>query len=194
MTILTRSTKMMQDKIARRTILDCLVIGAGPAGLTGALYLARYKRDFLVVDSGSPRAAWVPMSHNVPMFRDGISGNEILRLQRAHLGDYGVLPLNATVTQLHKESDHFVATLEGAEVPTQVKARHILLATGAVDIEPPLPRLPNAVQLGLVRYCPICDGYEAAGKKIGVIGYGDRGLSEAVFVARTYSRDVTLLT
>ena len=70
----------------------------------------------------------------------------------------------------------------------------MLLATGADDVEPDLPDLPDAVRRGLVRYCPICDGYEARGKRIAVIGHGDRGLGEAVFVARTYSRDVTLLT
>ena len=70
----------------------------------------------------------------------------------------------------------------------------VLLATGAADVEPDLPDLPGAVRRGLVRYCPICDGYEARGKRIAVVGHGDRGLGEAVFVARTYSRDVTLLT
>ena len=70
----------------------------------------------------------------------------------------------------------------------------MLLATGTDDIEPNLPDLPDAIRRGLVRYCPICDGYEAKDKRIAVIGYGDRGLGEAVFVARTYSRDVTLLT
>jgi thioredoxin reductase (NADPH) len=52
----------------------------------------------------------------------------------------------------------------------------------------------EAVQRGLIRYCPICDGYEAKGRKIGVIGVGDRGLGEAVFMARTYCPDVTLLS
>ena len=75
-----------------------------------------------------------------------------------------------------------------------VRARRDLLATGADDVEPDLPDLPNAVRQGLVRYCPICDGYEARGKRIAVIGHGERGLGEAVFVARAYSRDVTLLT
>jgi thioredoxin reductase (NADPH) len=69
-----------------------------------------------------------------------------------------------------------------------------LLATGSADVEPDLPDLPNAIQRGLVRYCPICDGYEAAGKRIAVVGHGSRGMGEAIFVARTYSRDVTLLT
>ena len=70
----------------------------------------------------------------------------------------------------------------------------MVLATGAVDIEPDLPDLPNAVQRGLVRYCPICDGYESRDGKIAVIGHGDAGMGEAIFIARTYSRDVTLLT
>jgi thioredoxin reductase (NADPH) len=75
-----------------------------------------------------------------------------------------------------------------------VSARKVLLATGAVDIEPDLPDLPDALQRGLVRYCPVCDGYEARGQKVAVIGYGDHGLGEASFMARTYSHDVTLLT
>ncbi|WP_238297448.1 NAD(P)/FAD-dependent oxidoreductase, partial [Methylobacterium soli] len=65
---------------------------------------------------------------------------------------------------------------------------------GADDVEPDLPALPDAIRRGLVRYCPICDGYEAMDKRIAVMGHGDKGLGEAVFVARTYSRDVTLLT
>ena len=70
----------------------------------------------------------------------------------------------------------------------------MLLATGAVDVEPDLPDLPDAVRRGLVRYCPICDGYELRGRRIAVIGHGERGLGEALFIARTYSDDVTLLT
>jgi thioredoxin reductase (NADPH) len=50
------------------------------------------------------------------------------------------------------------------------------------------------VRQGLLRYCPICDGYEARGQRIGVIGHGARGLGEALFMARTYGSDVTLLT
>ena len=76
----------------------------------------------------------------------------------------------------------------------RIEARRVLLATGAVDVEPDLPDLPDAVRRGLVRYCPICDGYEARGRRIAVIGHGAHGLGEAAFVARTYSDDVTLLT
>jgi thioredoxin reductase (NADPH) len=176
--------------------LDCLVIGGGPAGLTAALYLARFSRRFRVVDSDNSRASWIPTSHNIPLFADGISGKEILGRQREHLARYGCQITRGRVTTLRKVGDVFTAAVEPEADGTayEVRARRVLLATGADDVEPDLPDLANAIRRGLVRYCPICDGYEARSKRIAVIGYGDRGLGEAVFVARTYSQDVTLLT
>jgi thioredoxin reductase (NADPH) len=177
-------------------VLDCLIVGGGPAGLTAAIYLARFERRVLVVDSGAPRAAWIPTSHNIPFFVEGIGGPEILKRQRAHVEKYGVAIESGTVTGLRKHSDRFIAFIDGPEggPARQMTARRVLLATGAVDVEPDLPDVPNAVQRGLVRYCPICDGFEARNKSIAVIGYGDHGMGEAIFIARTYTCDVTLLT
>ena len=177
--------------------LDCVIVGGGPAGLTAALYLARFGRRFLVVDAGDSRASWIPTSHNIPVFAEGISGQEILSRQREHIARYGAAVVSGTVTALRKVEKGFAVSFEeGARVriSREVRARRVLLATGADDVEPDLPDLPDAIRRGLVRYCPICDGYEARGKRIAVIGHGDRGLGEAVFVARTYSRAVTLLT
>ena len=176
------------------TILDCLIVGGGPAGLTAALYLARFSRSFLLVDSGASRAAWIPKSHNFPLFSDGLGGREILVRQREHLAQYGVTPLAGTVDELRREGEGFAATVTEAAGTRIVRARHVLLATGALDVEPDLPNLPDALKRGLVRYCPICDGYEARGQKVAVIGHGDHGLREAIFVARTYSHDVTLMS
>ena len=175
--------------------VDCLVVGGGPAGLTAAIYLGRFGRRFLVVDAGDPRAAWIPVSHNIPFFADGIAGRDIIARQRDHAGRYGARVVAGTVTALRKTPGGFVAAVEedGGGL-RRVEARRVLLATGSVDLEPDLPDLPGAVRRGLVRYCPICDGYEARDRRIAVIGHGKRGAGEAGFIARTYSDDVTLLT
>jgi thioredoxin reductase (NADPH) len=175
--------------------VDCLIIGGGPAGLTAALYLARFERSFVLVDSGESRAAWIPESHNFPVFSHGVAGKRMLSLQREHVGTYGVVPLNGRVVSLARQGPGFEGRVEAdsGEMRT-VLARTVLAATGAVDCEPAMPDVAEAMRQGLVRYCPICDGFEARGKAVGVIGYGDRGLGEAVFMARSYARDVSLLT
>jgi thioredoxin reductase (NADPH) len=176
-------------------LLDCLVIGAGPAGLTAALYLARFRRRIAVVDGGDPRAAWIPRSHNIPFFAQGIPGPELLARQRATVAEYGVEVAPGTVARLEKDDGRFAGLVQGPEGGERwVEARRVLLATGSVDVDPDLPDVPDAVRRGLVRYCPICDGYEARGRRVAVIGHGEHGLGEAVFIARTYACDVTLLT
>jgi len=171
--------------------LDCLIVGGGPAGLTAALYLARFRRRVVVADAGEPRAAWIPVSHNIGFFADGIPGPEIVARQRAHVARYDVPILPMRVTSLHRADGAFSAGFDGH---APLRARHVLLATGSVDVEPDLPDLPDAVRRGLVRYCPVCDGYESRDHRIAVIGHGARGAAEALFIARSYSGDVTLLT
>ena len=175
--------------------LDCAIIGGGPAGLTAALYLARYNRRFVVFDAGGSRAAWIPESHNLPLFTQGIGGPEILLRQRDHVKSYGGVIIDREAAKLIKAGSQFNVEfqVEGTD-PSHLTARFVILATGVEDIPPPIPYVEEATQLGLIRYCPICDGYEAKGRKIGVIGVGDRGLGEAVFMARTFSPDVTLLS
>ncbi len=170
--------------------LDALVIGGGPAGLTAALYLARFRRRVALADAGDPRAAWIPASHNIPFFADGIPGAEILARQREHLARYRV-PSLPVVTGLDRDGSGFVAHFADR---APLRARHVLLATGARDLEPDLPDRPDAVRRGLVRYCPVCDGFESRDQRIAVIGHGAKGANEALFIARTYSDDVTLLT
>lgn len=170
--------------------LDCLVVGAGPAGLTAAIYLARFRRRFRVIDGGASRATLIPISHNHAGFPDGIAGPELLRRMAAQARKYGAPIVPGTVTHLQRDANGVFA----AEVDEQwVLARTVLMATGVVDIEPELPDVPQAIRRGLIRHCPICDGYEVIGHRVGVIGYGDGALRDALFV-RTYSKDVTLLS
>lgn len=167
---------------------EILVVGAGPAGLTAATYLARFRRRVLVADGGSPRACWIPVSHNMPGFPQGITGDAVLRRMTEQAEEYGAVIEPGAVGDLRRGQDGFVARLNGREV----QARAVLLATGVVDHHPDLPGVERAIERALVRICPICDGYEATDRAVAVIGQDDKGVREAAFL-RTYSDRVTLI-
>ena len=80
-------------------ILDCLIVGGGPAGLTAAIYLARFHLDILVVDGGKSRAGWIPCTRNVSGFPDGIAGTELLQRMRDQACKYGAKIETEFVTQ-----------------------------------------------------------------------------------------------
>lgn len=167
-------------------MLDCLIIGGGPAGLTAAIYLARYRRGVLVVDAGDSRAALIPESHNYPGFK-GIGGPALLEKLRQQLRLYGTGLEMATVSALARDGDVFTAEAAGKTL----RARTVLVATGIVDKKPPIEDLREGIAHGAIRFCPICDGYEATDKRIGVLGPFETAGHKALFL-RTYSRDVWL--
>ncbi|MFI0848951.1 NAD(P)/FAD-dependent oxidoreductase [Mesorhizobium sp. IMUNJ 23232] len=166
---------------------DCLIVGGGPAGLTAATYLGRFRRRVIVVDAGESRAKWIPVSHNCPGFPDGIAGVDLLdRLrQQALMGNVDLV--SDTVTALRRDGGDFVAA---ASAP--IRARAVLIATGIVDTLPRIPDVTNMIESGALRLCPICDAYEIIDRRIAVIGPADQAARKAVFL-RTYSKDVTLL-
>jgi thioredoxin reductase (NADPH) len=170
--------------------LDCLIVGGGPAGLTAANYLARFRRRILVADSGTSRARLIPRSHNYPGFR-GISGAELLDTLRAQVSDHGAPIVRRTVCALEADAQsdaNFRVRLENGEI---IAARTVLLATGIVDDSPDLPGLEDFIDRGIVRYCPICDAFEGLDQRIGVVGPAGKAAGKAEFL-RTYSRHVTL--
>ena len=173
-------------------ILDCLVIGGGPAGLTAAIYLARFHMDILVVDGGQSRASLIPCTHNHAGYPDGIKGTELLQRMRDQACKYGAKIETEYVTKLERDdkSSLFTATWGSGEA----KARAVLLATGVTNRRPPMDEElhDDALARGLIRYCPICDGYEVTDKKVGVIGSDSHGVAEALFI-RSYTADVTLI-
>jgi thioredoxin reductase (NADPH) len=172
--------------------LDCLIIGGGPAGLTAAIYLARFHLDILIIDEGKSRAGWIPCTRNHAGFPDGISGKELLEKMREQAQKYGAKILSERVTKLERneESGLFAATWGSG----CVEARKVLLATGVTNRRPAMEEAlhDDALARGLIRYCPICDGFEVTDKKIGVIGSDSHGVAEAVFL-RGFTADITLI-
>lgn len=170
--------------------LDALIVGGGPAGLTAALFLARLRRRYAIVDAGHSRAAWIPRSHNHPGFPQGIGGVELLGRLREQLEEHGGRVHAGSATALSRREDGLFSATVNGEV---LAASHVVLAMGVVDVEPPLPNALEAVRRGLVRQCPVCDGYEMIDRRIAVIGRGSVGLGEALFL-RTFTADIALVT
>ena len=171
-----------------RENFDCVVVGGGPAGLTAAIYLARFRRRVLVADEGRSRASLIPESHNYPGFIGGISGPRLLAALTKQAERYGAMLRKARVTSLERQDDGFRLSLGDAEV----RAGRVLLATGITDRSPDMPGLRSAISHGAVRYCPVCDAYEATDQRIGVLGPSADAAKKAQFL-RTYSRDVVVL-
>lgn len=168
--------------------LDCLIVGAGPAGLTAALYLCRYERRVRVLDAGRSRARWIERSHNVPGFPGGVAGRELLERMARQLADAGGTVDEGEVATLESDGDGFAAGCAGE----RIGARHVLLATGVIDVVPQVPGTDALRRAGRLRQCPICDGHEWRGRRLLVVGEGAHAEAEARFIGH-FSNDVRLL-
>jgi thioredoxin reductase (NADPH) len=166
--------------------LDCLVIGAGPAGLTAATYLARFRRRIALVSAGRSRAHYIPVSHNCPGFPFGIAGTELLGKLAEQAAHYGVDAIDARVDRLERDAGGFVAHARGR----RWRAAYVLLATGVVDRLPAIDAIEDGIADAVVRICAVCDAYEASDNRIAVYGPPAGVVAHACFL-RTYSQQVT---
>ncbi|MFL6591431.1 MAG: NAD(P)/FAD-dependent oxidoreductase [Luteimonas sp.] len=170
-------------------IADCLIVGAGPAGLTASTYLARFRRRIVVVDAGKSRARWIPTSHNCPGFPSGVAGTTLLERMREQSRQFDVDVTTGSIGRLEREGDHFRAT---AGAGNSWAARYVILATGIVDAMPAMPGLEDAVARNVVRLCAVCDAYEASDERIAVYAPVDTAIRHALFL-RTFSRQVAVV-
>jgi thioredoxin reductase (NADPH) len=168
-------------------MLDCLIVGGGPAGLTAAIYLARYRRVARLFDCGESRAALIPETHNYPGFQ-GIAGPELLQRLREQALLYGVASETGRITTLDRSPDGIFVAGSGEK---EIRAQSVLLATGLVDERPHVDCLGEGAYTRAVRFCPICDGYEAMDRRVGVLGGLEAAGKKALFL-RTYTRRVLL--
>src|ERR1700743_3284758 len=157
-------------------VRDAIVIGAGPAGVRAAVYLGRFRRACLVLSDDQSRARWIPTSHNIPGFVAGVGGGDFLARLKAQATRYGAEIRAVRVTRLSVSEDIFTA--EGAN-GERWYSRFVLLATGVRDHLPSIPGASEAVLRSVLRFCPICDAFEAIDRSIAVLGNGPLGEREA---------------
>ena len=179
---------MMRSIERHPDVWDVIVVGAGPAGLTAAIYLGRYRRRCMVLEDGHSRARWIPTSHNIPGFTDGIGGEELLATLKEQAQRYGAQIRHANASSIALDAGVFSLGTDAGVL----HCRYLLLATGVRDHLPSIEGASEAVLRSLLRFCPICDAFEAIDKRIAVIGDGAPGVREAEFL-KHYSAQVTLL-
>ena len=128
-------------------MVDAVIIGGGPAGLTAAIYLGRFRRDVIVIDSGRSRAWRIPVSHNHPGFPGGIPGAELMERIKLQAAEYGATFMSSEVSELSRDADGFSVSIDGQKI----RSAFVLLATGVVDNDPELPGVERAIERGLLR-------------------------------------------
>ena len=170
-------------------MIDAVIAGAGPGGLSAALCLARAGRQVLVADGGPWRNVSSGTLHNF-LSRDGVTPAELRASALAQLQRYPsvkVQPVSAD--SVEGESGSFRVALSGGRV---AQAHRLLLATGVEDVLPDIPGLAERWGQSVV-HCPYCHGWERAGLTLGVLALDEWAVHHAVHVAR-FSDDVTLYT
>lgn len=166
---------------------DCVIVGAGPAGLNAALVLGRARRRVLVLDHRAPRNYATPAMHGV-LGHDGLAPADLRARGRAELAQYGVEIVATEVLGAELVRGGVRLSCRDRTVVT----RTVLMATGMLDETPDVPGFGDVWGTS-AHTCPYCDGYEHRDERLAVLANGDRAEHLAVLL-RQWSDDVVLFT
>lgn len=168
---------------------DVAVVGGGPAGLSAALWLARYLHKVVVIDSGDPRN-WETRGINGYLGHQGIRSPELRRIGRIEGEKYGAQFVSGIVeTATNETGELFAVCLRDGKM---IEARRILLAIGIRDVWPDIPGLDKCYG-ETAHVCPDCDGYETRDKKTVVIGTGRKAVGMALALT-TWTKEIVICT
>ena len=185
------AAKLGLKMTAERSFYDLIVVGGGPAGLTGALYAAREGIDTLVVERAAfgGQAAMTERLDNLPGFADGVEGSYFADQLRRQAARFGVELLQAQdVTRISHHDNYLgVATADGSEY----SARAMLIATGSRYRRLDVPGENEYIGAG-IHFCATCDGPFYKGMPVAVIGGGNSAAEESLFLVKLVQK-VTLL-
>ena len=179
---------------ASRSHYDLIIIGAGPAGLTAAIYAAREGMDTLIIERGGVggQAGSTERIDNYPGFAQGITGADLADNMREQAERFGVELLVAqTVACVYPGPDSAGVRTVTTETGQQYRAPALLLTPGTRYRRLNVPGEDDFIGAG-VHFCATCDGPFYAGKETLVVGGGNSGVEEGLFLTRFASR-VTVL-
>lgn len=146
-------------------MLDVIIVGGGPAGLSAGLILGRFRRSVLICDSGQPRNAKASGIHGL-LTREGIPPREFLEIARAELGAYATVEIqDREIVDIKQVNEAFEVYFQNGQ---SAKSRKLLFASGVKDA---LPSIEGLAQLfgKSVFHCPYCHGWEARDKAIAIL-------------------------
>jgi thioredoxin reductase (NADPH) len=155
---------------------DAIVIGGGIAGLSAAIYLARAKRETLVIDSGKSLAHWVQDAENYLGFPEGISGEELLVRGRRQAEHYGARFLEDEIEELRHAPRQILQAVGHHEA---YEGRRVLLTTGVFHVPPDIPGIRECLGRSMF-FCKDCDGLRCEGKRIGIFGWNNEAAEYAL--------------
>ncbi|WP_458686245.1 NAD(P)/FAD-dependent oxidoreductase [Nocardia tengchongensis] len=164
---------------------DVVVVGGGPAGLNGALMLARARRTVAVIDAGAPRNAPADRVHGL-FAREGVPPGELLAGGRDEVRSFSGHIVPGEVTEIARDGDDFIITLADSRT---TRARRLLVTSGLVDELPDIPGLRDRWGRDVI-HCPYCHGWESRDRPIGILGLGPMAIHLALLF-RQWSDDIT---
>ncbi|MEA2717870.1 MAG: thioredoxin reductase [Actinomycetota bacterium] len=169
---------------------EVLIIGGGPAGLSAAVYLARYDRHCVVFDAGHGRSTHHQVNHNYLGFPGGIPAVKLRELARQQLAEYPDLVdfEHHKVAAMRREDDGFVARGQAGEW----FGRAVIYCAGVLDHYPHFHGWEQYVGRSMF-WCLTCDGYSSRNKNLLVVGHTDGAAGEAMQLSR-FSKKLTLIT
>jgi thioredoxin reductase len=177
------------DDRGERAAFDVAIVGGGPAGLSAAIWLARYLHRVLLVDSGDPRN-WETRGINGFLGHPGVRPAELRGMGRDEARSQGVELVDATCDTVSKigEETFELVLADGA----RHRARRLLLAIGLKDVWPDIPGLEHVYGAD-AHVCPDCDGRECTDKKVVVIGAGRKAVGMALNLT-TWTNQIIICT
>ena len=168
---------------------EVLVVGGGPAGLSAALYLARYDRKAALFDTGVGRSSWHQINHNYLGFPGGIAARELRERGLQQIAEYDqVTLLKHKVERLWREGEFFCAAGQAGSWC----ARAVIICTGVVDHFPKFEGWEEYVGRSMF-WCITCDGYACRDERVLVTGFTNAAAAEALQLSR-FTSNLTVLT